>query len=72
MVGVSTTGAKGSLAKELIDYAEEYINDFRFYYNSPNRKNHFPYIYRVLLASDDLEKVKQMFSCNTRPKKKAS
>ena len=72
MVGGSTTGAKGSLAKELIDYAEEYINDFRLYYNSPNRKNHFPYIYRVLLASDDLEKVKRLFSYNTRPKQKAS
>ena len=59
------------LAKELLEYAEEYIAEFRLYYTSPNRKKHFPYIYRTLLVSDDLEKVKQLFSFNTKLKKKA-
>ena len=44
------------LTRELIEYSEEYINEFRLYYNSPNRKNHFAYIYRTMLASDDIEK----------------
>ena len=46
------------LAKELLDYSEEYINEFRLYYNSPNRKNHFPYVYRAILALNDIDKVK--------------
>jgi hypothetical protein len=60
------------LAKELLDYSEEYINEFRLYYNSPNRKDHFPYIYKTLLASNDAEKVKKLFSFNFKSKKKAS
>jgi len=48
------------------------MNEFAFYFGSPNRKNHFPYIYRAILASDDIEKVKDMFSLNSLSKKKAS
>ena len=59
------------LARELIEYSEEYINEFGLYYNSPNRKNHFAYIYRTMLASDDIEKVKKLFSFNSKLKKKA-
>ena len=60
------------LAKELLEYSEEYINEFRLYYNSPNRKNHFPYVYKTLLASNDIDKIKKMFSFNLKLKKKAS
>jgi len=59
------------LARELIEYSEEYINEFGLYYNSPNRKNHFAYIYRTMLASDDIEKVKKLFSFNSKLKRKA-
>ena len=58
------------LARELIEYSEEYINEFGLYYNSPNRKNHFAYIYKTMLASDDIEKVKKLFSFNSKLKKK--
>lgn len=60
------------LARELLEYSEEYMNEFVLYYNSPNRKNHFPYVYRVILASDDIEKVKKLFSFHLQSKKKAS
>lgn len=63
---------EAELAKELLEYSEEYINEFRLYYNSPNRKNHFPYIYKTLLASNDIEKVKKLFSFNFKSKKKAN
>ena len=58
------------LARELIEYSEEYINEFGLYYNSPNRKNHFAYIYRTMLASDDIEKVKKLFTFNSKLKRK--
>lgn len=63
---------KIEIAKELLEYSEEYMDEFRLYYNSPNRKNHFPYVYRTILASDDIEKVKELFSLNFKLKKKIS
>lgn len=48
------------LAKELLDYAEDYFSDFQLYYSSVNRKNHFPYILRVLL-SKDIDEIKDLF-----------
>jgi len=63
---------KTELAKELIEYSEEYMNEFKLYYNTPNRRKHFPYVYRVLLISDDIEKVKKLFSFTYGSDKKAS
>lgn len=60
------------MANELLEYSEEYMNEFAFYYGSPNRKNHFPYVYRSILASDDIKKVKDLFSLNFPSKKKVS
>ncbi len=40
------------LAKELIEYAQEYNDEFSYYYNSLNRKSHFPYILHVLIQDN--------------------
>lgn len=53
--------ALNDLAKELIEYAQDYINEFQMYYNSKNRKHHFPYVLRVLLAQD-AEEVKGLIN----------
>ena len=45
------------LAKELIEYAQEYYDQFQLYFASNNRQQHYPYILRVLL-SEDLDEVK--------------
>ncbi len=60
------------LANELIEYSKEYMDEFKIHYYSPNRKNHFPYIYRISLQSNDREKVKKLFSISVEPAKKAS
>jgi len=44
--------ANDELADELIEYAQDYFDQFQLYYSSKNRKQHFPYILRVLLAQD--------------------
>ena len=44
---------KTEIAKELIQYAQEYMDEFNKYYNAPNRKPHFPYIMRVLIQEDE-------------------
>lgn len=40
------------LAEELLDYANDYMHDFHRYYNSTNRKDHFPYLLKVLLSGN--------------------
>ncbi len=46
------TKALNSLAQDLMDYANEYMNEFELYYRSHNRKADFPYIVKVLLQKD--------------------
>ncbi len=47
------------LAEELIEYAQEYYDQFQLYFASNNRQQHYPYILRVLLA-EDLNEVKEL------------
>lgn len=51
--------AKIMLVNELVDYAKEYFDQFQLYYNSINRKEHFPYVLSVLLAKD-MDEVKKL------------
>ena len=60
------------LANELIEYSKEYMDEFKIHYYSPNRKKHFPYIYRISLQSNDREKIKKLFSISVEPAKEAS
>jgi uncharacterized protein YbcC (UPF0753/DUF2309 family) len=49
----SLDALKTAIAKELIEYAKEYMDEFNKYYAAPNRKPHFPYIMRVLIQKND-------------------
>lgn len=40
------------LAQDLIEYANEYMDEFDQYYRSTNRKQHFPYVINVLIQKD--------------------
>jgi sporulation protein YlmC with PRC-barrel domain len=61
---------KLELARELVEYSKEYMNEFGLYYGSPNRKGHFPYVFRVLLVSDNIEKIKEMLFIKLKSYKK--
>lgn len=50
------------IIEELINYAEDYMADFNKYFNSPNRKHHFPYVMNVLTQSDK-DMVKELVEC---------
>lgn len=52
---------------ELIEYANEYQSDFNVYFNSPNRRDQFPYIMNVL-AQNDTEDVKGLIRCQAGEK----
>lgn len=51
---------KHELARQLIEYAIDYENNYFRYYNSPNRHKHAPYVLRILLE-DDIDSVVRMF-----------
>lgn len=53
--------ALGLVVDELIEYAHEYQDNFNLYFNSPNRRDHFPYIMNVLIQEDD-EEVKSLIN----------
>ncbi|MFA7077866.1 MAG: hypothetical protein WC147_05545 [Syntrophomonas sp.] len=40
------------MAEELVDYAQDYFEQFVLYSKSPNRKKHFPYVLKVALSED--------------------
>jgi hypothetical protein len=48
-----------ALAGDLIAYAEDYMNDPYRYLSAPNRRPHFPYLFKALLCSSK-DEVKQM------------
>ena len=54
--------AKMALANAVLDYAEDFYNDFHYWSSAPNRKAHIPYVLRALLL-DDAEKIGECISC---------
>lgn len=48
---------KDSLANQLLDYADEYMQNFNLYFHSPNRRDHFPYVMHVLIKESVLDVV---------------
>ncbi len=49
----SLEALKTEIVKELISYAQEYMDEFDLYYGAPNRKPHFPYILRVIIQKNE-------------------
>ncbi len=44
--------AKDALASAIMEYANDFYNDYQVWSNAPNRKGHIPYIYKALLTVD--------------------
>lgn len=49
------------IVDELIEYANEYQDNFKLYFNSPDRRDQFPYIMNVLVQ-EDTEQVKKLIN----------
>jgi len=47
------------LAEDVMAYAEDYMEEPDRYFNAPNRRHHFPYLFKVLLCNNK-EEVKQL------------
>ncbi len=53
---------KVKLINELLAYCEEYMNEFQKYYHSTNRRNHFPYVYKVIANEDNVMDIIAVYS----------
>lgn len=57
--GETKEAAMSELCRELIEYAQEYYDEYDLYSKTPNRKNHAPYVMRIL-SSPSVESVRGM------------
>lgn len=48
----SLENAKKKLAKDILEYSNEFYKDFSFWGNVPNRKNHIPYILKAIISNN--------------------
>lgn len=44
--------AKQQLAESIIEYAEDYYNDFAYWSSASNRVEHMPYVIKALILND--------------------
>lgn len=61
-VGSNIGDAKKALAQNIMEYAEEYYEEFERYSKAPNRKSHLPYVMKVLAAKSH-EELEGMIQC---------
>jgi hypothetical protein len=54
--------ALDALAASVIDYANDYYDEFQLYSKAPNRKEHLRYIMKALLLND-IEKIRGEMVC---------
>lgn len=47
--------ARKLLANDIMEYAEDYYNEYAYWSSAPNRKKHIPYIFKALIIDDIVE-----------------
>ena len=60
--GINEDEAKAKLSKSILEYAEDYYNEFSFYFSAPNRKHHLPYVIKSLILND-VNKIGALIKC---------
>ena len=54
--------ARSKLATAILEYAEDFYNDFSYWGSAPNRKSHIPYVFKALFIGDT-EKIGESIRC---------
>ncbi len=50
--GADPAEAKRKLAEAILDYAEDFYNEYTLWSSAPNRKPHIPYVIKALIIGD--------------------
>lgn len=61
--GDTEDDAKKKLASDILEYAEDYYNDFHYWSTAPNRKKHIPYVFKALILQD-INKIGDSIQCH--------
>jgi antitoxin YefM len=54
--------AKLQLSKSILEYAEDFYNEFKYWSSDSSRKKHIPYILKALILNDD-KKIGDLIQC---------
>lgn len=54
--------ARRQLAQSIIEYAEDFYNEFNTWSAAPNRKKHIPLVFKALII-DDVDKIGELIQC---------
>jgi hypothetical protein len=60
--GKTEAEAKENLAESILQYAENFYNDFHYWSTAPNRTAHIPYVFKALILGD-AEKIGALITC---------
>lgn len=60
--GKSEEEVKQKLAQSIIDYAEDFYSDFKYWGSAPNRMSQIPYVFKALIL-DDVKKIGDLIKC---------
>lgn len=54
--------ARKKLAESIIEYAEDFYNEFELWSAAPNRRDHIPFVFKALII-DDTDKIGDLIQC---------
>lgn len=60
--GGNEKDARLKLAKAIMEYAEDFYQEFALWSAAPNRKNHLPYVLKALII-DNADKIGDLIQC---------
>ena len=60
--GKDETEARDKLAAAILEYSEDYYNDFSYWSSAPNRKEQLPYVFKAL-SIGDTQKIGESIVC---------
>lgn len=61
--GSTEDEARMKLAQDILEYSEEFYDEFHFWSKAPNRKKHVPYVMKALILQD-IEKIGEEITCH--------
>ena len=60
--GKDEKDARMKLAASILEYSEDYYNDFSYWEGAPNRRAHIPYVFKALFIGD-IQKIGENIQC---------
>ena len=60
--GKDEAEAREKLAAAIMEYSEDFYNDFSYWSSAPNRRAHLPYVFKAI-AIGDVQKIGESIKC---------